>query len=51
MDSSHLCAIIGSIAGKGGVPYKTFLKWNAAYGIVFSTLVIVLELEHALTKN
>ena len=29
------------------VPYRTFLKWNAAGGIVFSTTVIVLGYEFA----
>ena len=29
------------------VPYRTFLKWNAAGGIVFSTIVIVLGYEFA----
>jgi membrane-associated protein len=29
------------------VPYRTFLKWNAAGGIVFSSIVIVLGYEFA----
>jgi hypothetical protein len=29
------------------VPYKTFLKWNAAGGVIFSSIVIVLGYEFA----
>jgi len=29
------------------VPYRTFLKWNAAGGIVFSTIVVLLGYEFA----
>jgi membrane protein DedA with SNARE-associated domain len=29
------------------VPYRTFLKWNAAGGIVFTTIVVFLGYEFA----
>lgn len=29
------------------VPYRTFIKWNAAGGIVFSTVVVILGYEFA----
>jgi membrane protein DedA with SNARE-associated domain len=34
------------------VPYRTFLKWNAAGGILFSTIVVSLgyEFSHSLAK-
>jgi membrane-associated protein len=37
-----LRALVPALAGMHRVPYKTFLKWNAAGGVIFSTLVIVL---------
>jgi membrane-associated protein len=37
-----LRALVPALAGMHRVPYRTFLKWNAAGGIIFSTLVIVL---------
>ena len=40
-----LRALVPALAGMHRVPYKTFLKWNAAGGIIFSTLVIVLGYE------
>lgn len=52
-----LRALVPALAGMNKVPYRTFLKWNAAGGIVFSTIVVVLgyefsdqlpKLEHAL---
>ena len=42
-----LRALVPSRAGMNNVPYRTFLKWNAAGGIVFSTIVIVLGYEFA----
>ena len=42
-----LRALVPALAGMHNVPYRTFLKWNAAGGIVFSTLVIVLGYEFA----
>ena len=36
-----------ALAGMHRVPYRTFLKWNAAGGILFSTIVIVLGYEFA----
>ena len=42
-----LRALVPALAGMNKVPYKTFLKWNAAGGIVFSTIVIVLGYEFA----
>jgi membrane protein DedA with SNARE-associated domain len=29
------------------VPYRTFLKWNAAGGVVFSTIVVTLGYQFA----
>jgi membrane protein DedA with SNARE-associated domain len=29
------------------VPYRTFLKWNAAGGIIFSTVVVLLGYQFA----
>jgi membrane protein DedA with SNARE-associated domain len=52
-----LRALVPALAGMNKVPYRTFLKWNAAGGIVFSTIVVTLgyefsdqlaKLEHAL---
>lgn len=37
-----LRALVPALAGLNKVPYKTFLKWNAAGGIVFSTVVVSL---------
>ena len=47
-----LRALVPALAGMTKVPYRTFLKWNAAGGIVFSTIVILLGYEFAnqLTK-
>jgi len=42
-----LRALVPALAGMNQVPYRTFLKWNAAGGIVFSTIVIVLGYEFA----
>ncbi len=42
-----LRALVPALAGMNKVPYLTFLKWNAAGGIVFSTTVIVLGYEFA----
>jgi membrane-associated protein len=42
-----LRALVPALAGMNKVPYRTFLKWNAAGGIVFSTIVIVLGYEFA----
>ena len=42
-----LRALVPALAGMHKVPYRTFLKWNAAGGIVFSTAVIVLGYEFA----
>ena len=52
-----LRALVPALAGMNKVPYRTFLKWNAAGGIVFSSIVVLLgyefsdklaKLEHAL---
>lgn len=52
-----LRALVPALAGMNRVPYWTFLKWNAAGGIVFSAVVVLLgyefsnqlvKLEHAL---
>ena len=37
-----LRALVPALAGMNRVPYRTFLKWNAAGGIVFSTVVVLL---------
>jgi membrane-associated protein len=37
-----LRALVPALAGMHRVPYRTFLKWNAAGGIVFSTAVVLL---------
>lgn len=42
-----LRALVPALAGMHNVPYRTFLKWNAAGGIVFSSTVIVLGYEFA----
>jgi membrane protein DedA with SNARE-associated domain len=42
-----LRALVPALAGMNKVPYRTFLKWNALGGIVFSTVVIVLGYEFA----
>jgi len=40
-----LRALVPALAGMNHVPYWTFLKWNAAGGIVFSTTVVLLGYE------
>ena len=42
-----LRALIPTLAGMHNVPYRTFLKWNAAGGIVFSTIIVTLGYEFA----
>jgi len=42
-----LRALVPALAGMNRVPYRTFLKWNAAGGIVFSTIVVLLGYEFA----
>ena len=42
-----LRALVHALAGMNKVQYRTFLKWNAAGGIVFSTVVVVLGYEFA----
>ena len=42
-----LRALVPALAGMNRVPYKTFIKWNAAGGIVFSTIVVGLGYEFA----
>lgn len=42
-----LRALIPALAGMHRVPYRTFLKWNATGGVIFSTLVIVLGYQFA----
>ena len=42
-----LRALIPALAGMHRVPYLTFLKWNAAGGIVFSSVVVTLGYEFA----
>lgn len=40
-----LRALVPALAGMNKVPYRTFLKWNAAGGIVFSTIIVLLGYE------
>jgi membrane-associated protein len=42
-----LRALVPALAGINRVPYKTFIKWNAAGGIVFCSLVVILGYEFA----
>jgi len=42
-----LRALVPALAGMNKVPYRTFLKWNAAGGIVFSTIVVLLGYQFA----
>lgn len=42
-----LRALVPALAGMNRVPYRTFLKWNAAGGIVFTTIVVFLGYEFA----
>ena len=42
-----LRALVPALAGMHQVPYRTFLKWNAAGGIVFGTAVVLLGYEFA----
>ena len=42
-----LRALVPALAGINKVPYKTFLKWNAAGGIVFCSIVVILGYEFA----
>jgi membrane-associated protein len=37
-----LRALVPALAGMNRVPYRTFIKWNAAGGIVFSSIVTFL---------
>jgi len=37
-----LRALVPALAGMNRVPYRTFIKWNAAGGVVFSTIVTFL---------
>lgn len=42
-----LRALVPALAGINKVPYKTFLKWNAAGGIVFCSIIVILGYEFA----
>lgn len=42
-----LRALVPALAGMNKVPYRTFIKWNATGGIVFSTVVVFLGFEFA----
>jgi membrane protein DedA with SNARE-associated domain len=42
-----LRALVPALAGMHKVPYKTFLKWNAAGGIIFSTVIVSLGYQFA----
>ncbi len=43
-----LRALVPALAGMNRVRYRTFLKWNAAGGIVFSTIIVLLGYGFAL---
>ena len=42
-----LRALVPALAGMNNVPYRQFIKWNAAGGIVFSSTVVLLGYEFA----
>ena len=42
-----LRALVPALAGMNKVPYRQFIKWNAAGGIVFSSVVVLLGYEFA----
>jgi membrane-associated protein len=42
-----LRALVPALAGMNKVPYKVFLRWNAAGGIVFCSIVVILGYEFA----
>jgi len=42
-----LRALVPALAGMNKVPYRIFIKWNAAGGIVFSSIVVLLGYEFA----
>jgi len=42
-----LRALVPALAGMNNVPYRQFIKWNAAGGIVFSSVVVLLGYEFA----
>jgi membrane-associated protein len=42
-----LRALVPALAGTNNVPYRQFIKWNAAGGIVFSSIVVLLGYEFA----
>jgi len=42
-----LRALVPALAGMNRVPYFTFLKWNAAGGTLFSSIVVVLGYQFA----
>jgi membrane protein DedA with SNARE-associated domain len=42
-----LRALVPALAGMNKVPYRIFIKWNAAGGIVFSAVVVLLGYEFA----
>jgi membrane protein DedA with SNARE-associated domain len=42
-----LRALVPALAGMNKVPYRTFLKWNAAGGVVFSSIVVTLGYQFA----
>ena len=42
-----LRALVPALAGMNKVPYRIFIKWTAAGGIVFSTIVVLLGYQFA----
>jgi membrane-associated protein len=42
-----LRALVPALAGMNKVPYRQFIQWNAAGGIVFSTIVVLLGYQFA----
>jgi membrane protein DedA with SNARE-associated domain len=42
-----LRALVPALAGMNKVPYRIFIKWNVAGGIIFSTIVVLLGYQFA----
>ena len=42
-----LRALVPALAGMNKVPYQIFIKWNAAGGVIFSTIVVLLGYQFA----
>jgi membrane-associated protein len=42
-----LRALVPALAGMHKVPYRVFIKWNAAGGVIFSTIIVSLGYQFA----